>query len=112
MRVCQRIAGKRQALTLAKTFVAEKEERLVRPVVTKNWTTFAKAQPLHRSGEVKSKLVSLEWRRFAGAVKEVTGVQRFIAKKFKELAVIIVGSGTSGDVNDRARVAPVLGAES
>jgi len=59
---------------LTKTFVTEKEERLILAVVTKNRTTFAKVRDFYWTTNIEAKLITVERRRLCCALKEVPRV--------------------------------------
>ena len=81
-------------LMLANSFVSKEKERFVL---------------LDRAAKVCTEFVALE-RGLQGrhSIKEVSRVQIIVAEKLEQLAVVCIGSGTSREVYDGARVPSVL----
>ena len=47
---------------------------------------------------------------YGGLVEEIPRIEVLVAQKIKNFSMPVIGTGAGGDVNDAARVAPVLGA--
>src|SRR5262245_47366622 len=87
----------RESLAVAQAFVREEKESLVLD---------------DRAANMTAELVAFEGRRLTrGKVEEVAGVERVVAQKLEHLAVEFAGAGASRDVDHRAGVLAVLGAE-
>ena len=81
-------------------------------MIRKGRISFAKTRQHHWTADRAAKLVALKGLRLAGIeIKEISSIQGVVAKVLDQFTVIFVGARSRGDVDDRARVTSVLGAE-
>src|SRR5205085_2320974 len=111
LRVAEDQAVEVEALALPKALVGEEEEGSVLAGVD-GGAARAEARQVERAADVAAELVALEGRRVVQReVEEVARIERVVAQELEQLAVEFVRAGARGDVDDRAGVAAVLGAE-
>ena len=92
--ITQHAAIHSEFLPVAHSFVGEEKECTVLP-----------------DGAAKGGAELVASERRLGLIEEVAGVKRIIAEELEHLAMKLIAARARGDVDDRARVAPVFGAE-
>src|SRR5690348_1428748 len=85
---------------LLNTFISEEEEQLV----LQNWAPKIRSEIIAVEGRLNQRFTF----RIDFRIEEITGIQGVVSKELKQLAVVCVGSRTSGQIHDGPSISSVL----